>query len=520
MPTSSAALPASPRARRSRSVVAELEGGLLRSADTFPYFMLVAFEASGLPRFVLLLALWPLLRLLELACRRGDLALRAAAFVATVGVPRAEVEAVSRAVLPKFMADDVDPAAWAAFGSCEGRRVVVTRMPRVMVERFAKEHLGAHAVVGCDLEYSRLRRSTGLLKGAGHENVATRVQALFAGDDRPDLAIGGSEMASSFLTFCKEQLRPPFTAEHETNAKPFRPVIFHDGRLVCRPTPFMSLVVILWLPLGVLMAFVRIAVGLMVPIWTIPYIAPVFGGAVIIHGRAPPPVRASSDAAADDDSDDASGVLFVCTHRTLMDPVVLATVLGRRVAAVTYSISRLSEILSPIPTVRLTRDRDVDAARMRAELARGDVAVCPEGTTCREPFLLRFSKLFAELSDRIVPVAMNYRVGLFHPTTARGWKAMDPIFFFMNPRPVYEVTFLNQLPAEATCAAGKSPVDVANYVQRILAATLGFECTTLTRKDKYTVLAGNDGSVNAKPAAAGKPAWQSRVKEVLGFLLH
>ncbi|EES18341.1 glycerol-3-phosphate acyltransferase 5 [Sorghum bicolor] len=517
--TSSAAAPASPpRARRSRSVVAELEGALLRSADTFPYFMLVAFEASGLPRFVLLLALWPLLRLLELGAGRRDLALRAAAFVATVGVPRADVEAVSRAVLPKFMADDVDPAAWASFGSCEGKRVVVTRMPRVMVERFAKEHLGAHAVVGCDLEYSRLRRSTGLLKGAGHDAVATRVRALFAGDDRPDLGIGASEMASSFLTFCQEQLRPPFTADHDTNAPPFRPVIFHDGRLVCRPTPFMSLVILFWLPLGVLVAFVRIAVGLMVPIWTIPYIAPVFGGAVIIHGRAPPPVRVSDDAAAAAGS--PSGVLFVCTHRTLMDPVVLATVLGRRVAAVTYSISRLSEILSPIPTVRLTRDRGVDAARMRAELARGDVAVCPEGTTCREPFLLRFSKLFAELSDSIVPVAMNYRVGLFHPTTARGWKAMDPIFFFMNPRPVYEVTFLNQLPAEATCAAGKSPVDVANYVQRILAATLGFECTTLTRKDKYTVLAGNDGSVNAKPPAAGKPAWQSRVKEVLGFLLH
>lgn len=310
---------------------------------------------------------------------------------------------------------------------------------------------------------------------------------------------------------------PPFIADDEMNAPPFRPVIFHDGRLVCRPTPFMSLVILLWLPLGVLVAFVRIAVGLMVPIWTIPHIAPVFGGAVIIHGRAPPPVRITDDAA---DGGSPSGVLFVCTHRTLMDPVVLATVLGRRVAAVTYSISRLSEILSPIPTVRLTRDRDVDAARMRAELARGDVAVCPEGTTCREPFLLRFSKLFAELSDRIVPVAMNYRVGLFHPTTARGWKAMDPIFFFMNPRPVYEVTFLNQLPVEATCAAGKSPVDVANYVQRILAATLGFECTSLTRKDKYTVLAGNDGIVNVKPAAAGKTAWQSRVKEVLGFLLH
>ncbi|KAL6620355.1 hypothetical protein ACP70R_035494 [Stipagrostis hirtigluma subsp. patula] len=501
--------PPAPPARR-RSVVAELEGALLRGADTFPYFMLVAFEASGLPRFAALLALWPLLRLLELL-GRGDLALRAAALVATAGVPRAEVEAVARAVLPKFMADDVDPAAWAAFAGSEGRRVVVTRMPRVMVERFAREHLGAHDVVGCDLEYSRLRRSTGLVRAAG--DVAARVRALFPDGDRPDLGIGRSETARAFLPFCKEQLQPPFTAGDVTGqprAPPFRPVIFHDGRLVCRPTPFMSLVILLWLPLGVLVAFVRIAVGLMVPIWTIPHIAPIFGGAVIMHGRAPPAVGAGN----------GSGVLFVCTHRTLMDPVVLATVLGRRVAAVTYSISRLSEILSPIPTVRLTRDRDVDAARMRAELARGDVAVCPEGTTCREPFLLRFSALFAELSDRIVPVAMNYRVGLFHPTTARGWKAMDPIFFFMNPRPVYEVTFLNQLPAEATCAAGKSPVDVANYVQRILAATLGFECTSLTRKDKYRVLAGNDGIVGAKPAAAAKPAWQQRVKEVLSFLLH
>lgn len=50
---------ASASARAGGSVVAELEGALLRDACTFPYFMLVAFEASGLPRFVALLALWP-----------------------------------------------------------------------------------------------------------------------------------------------------------------------------------------------------------------------------------------------------------------------------------------------------------------------------------------------------------------------------------------------------------------------------------------------------------------------------
>ncbi|PIN00718.1 Glycerol-3-phosphate 1-O-acyltransferase [Handroanthus impetiginosus] len=480
------------------TVVSELEGILLKDPNVFSYFMLIAFEASGLIRFALLLLLWPVIRLLEVLGREND-GLKLIIFVATFGVRLSEIEAVARAVLPKFYLDDIDMEAWRVFSSCS-RRVVVTKMPRIMVERFVKEHLKADDVIGIELSMNRFGLATGFMKDDFDER-------------QPSLGLGRPNSGSGplFLPLCKEQCHPPFSNDKSTHnhhiIRPL-PVIFHDGRIAKRPTPSGALLILLWIPIGILLAAIRIVVGLVLPMWAIPHIAPLFGGQVVVKGSPPPPVSASN-----------SGVLFVCTHRTLMDPVVLSAVLRRRIPAVTYSISRFSEILSPIPTVRLTRIRDVDAHKIKRELEQGDLVVCPEGTTCREPFLLRFSALFAELTDRIVPVAMNYRVGFFHATTARGWKAMDPIFFFMNPRPIYEITFLNQLPVEATCSSGKSPYDVANYVQRILAATLGFECTNFTRKDKYRVLAGNDGTV-AQTSNPVKGMADALKKVVGSFMLH
>ncbi|KAK7276297.1 hypothetical protein RIF29_17436 [Crotalaria pallida] len=472
------------------SVVSELEGTLLKELDVFSYFMLVAFEASGLIRFALLLILWPVIRLLDMVDME-DAALKLMIFVSVAGVPKNEIESVARAVLPKFYMDDLDMNAWKVFSSY-GKRVVVTKMPRLMVEMFVKEHLRADEVVGSELSFNGFGLATGLVKGDSISTISERVAMLFD-EDVPTLGMGRPSTATynSFSQLCEEQTHPPFFItnqnDHDHHQQLLRPhpVIFHDGRLVKRPTPSTSLLIILWIPIGILLAVIRITIGIILPFWAIPYVSSLFGGKVIVKGKPPPPP-----------SNGNSGVLFVCTHRTLMDPVVLGSVLQRKIPAVTYSISRLSEILSPIPTVRLTRIRHVDAEKIKRELSKGDLVVCPEGTTCREPFLLRFSALFAELTDRIVPVAMNYRVGFFHATTARGWKGLDPIFFFMNPRPIYEVTFLNQLPVEATCSSGKSPHDVANYVQRILAATLGFECTNFTRKDKYRVLAGNDGTVS------------------------
>ncbi|KAL0539351.1 hypothetical protein IC582_023562 [Cucumis melo] len=474
------------------SVIAELEGTLLMSSDVFSYFMLMAFEASGLIRFALLLFSWPLIRLLE-AAGMEEFGLRLATFVAVFGVRKAEIESVSRAVLPKFFMDDLDMNVWKVTSGFK-KRVVVTKLPRVMVERFVKEHILADEVIGCELGFNRFGFATGLVEG-GFGSVVDEIYEVFDlgnGGRRPSMGLGRPSSCSSILDLCEEQMHSPLTItqirDHTPRHQDLRPspVIFHDGRLVNRPTPTTALLIILWVPLGIILAVLRITIGLILPMWAIPYVTRLFGGKVIVRGHPPPPLSGNS----------TSGVLFVCTHRTLMDPVVLATVLRRKVPAVTYSISRLTEILSPIPTVRLTRIRHVDAEKIKRELSKGDLVVCPEGTTCREPFLLRFSALFAELTDRIVPVAMNYRVGFFHATTARGWKGLDPVFFFMNPRPVYEVTFLNQLPVEATCSAGKNPHEVANHVQRMLAASLGFECTNFTRKDKYRVLAGNDGTVS------------------------
>ncbi|OMO59038.1 Phospholipid/glycerol acyltransferase [Corchorus capsularis] len=468
------------------SVVSELEGVLLKDPDPFSYFMLVAFEASGLVRFALLLLFWPVIRLLDMLGME-DAGLKLMIFVATVGLRASEIESVSRAVLPKFYMDDIDMDAWKVFSSYE-KRVVVTKTPTIMVERFVKDYLRADEVIGSELVINRFGFATGFVKGDIACIISSRVAKMFI-DEEPTLGLRRSTLSFQFFSLCKEQMLPPFITNqnlHDHQLLRPLPVIFHDGRLVKRPTPSTALLILLWIPLGIILAIIRIVVGLMLPMRAIPYMSRIFGGKIIVKGKPPPPV-----------SGNGSGVLFVCTHRTLMDPVVLSTVLQRKIPAVTYSISRLSEILSPIPTVRLTRIREVDAEKIKRELAKGDLVVCPEGTTCREPFLLRFSALFAELTDRIVPVAMNYRVGFFHATTAGGWKALDPIFFFMNPRPVYEVTFLNQLPVEATCSSGKSPHDVANYVQRILAATLGFECTNFTRKDKYRVLAGNDGTVSS-----------------------
>lgn len=186
-----------------RSVVSELEGTLLKEADVFSYFMLLAFEASGLIRFALLLMFWPVIRLLQI-CGRGDHGLKLTVFVATAGVPFTEIEAVTRAVLPKFLFDDLNMEAWRVFSSCEyQRRVVVSKMPKIMVERFVKDHLRADDVVGGELAVNRFGLATGFLRHDFH-SIAEDVAELFR-DEQPSLGIGRPKCGCGryFLPLCQ-----------------------------------------------------------------------------------------------------------------------------------------------------------------------------------------------------------------------------------------------------------------------------------------------------------------------------
>ncbi|KAL2519464.1 Glycerol-3-phosphate 2-O-acyltransferase 6 [Abeliophyllum distichum] len=477
--------------REKDTVVADLDGTLLIGRSSFPYFALVAFEVGGILRLLFLLLASPLAGLLYYFVSESA-GIQVLIFATFAGMRISDMESVARAVLPKFYSSDLHPESWRVFSSC-GKRCVLTANPRIMVEAFLKDVLGADMVLGTEISTYK-GRATGFVKKPGvlvGNNKSYSLKKAF-GDTKPDIGLGDRHTDFPFMNLCKEGYIVPHKPQVKavTIDKLSKPIIFHDGRLVQKPTPIMALIIILWIPVGFLLACLRMAAGALLPMHMVYYAFWALGVRVSVKGTPPPPVKKSSGQ---------SGVLFICSHRTLLDPIFLSTALGRPIPAVTYSVSRLSEIISPIKTVRLSRDRARDASMIKKLLQEGDLAICPEGTTCREPFLLRFSSLFAELTDELVPVAMVNRMSMFHGTTARGWKGMDPFYFFMNPSPAYEVTFLNKLPQELTCGSGKSSHEVANYIQRVIAATLSYECTNLTRKDKYRALAGNDGIVVEKP---------------------
>ncbi|XP_022989191.1 glycerol-3-phosphate acyltransferase 1 [Cucurbita maxima] len=473
--------------RASHTLVSDFHGSLLRPSSKdcsfFPYFMLLAFEGGSLVRALILLLSWPIICLLD-----WEPKLKAMIFISFCGLPIKSMANVSSTVLPKFYLDNLNLHVFEAFQAI-GCKVVFTSVPRVMVEGFLRNYLKVDDVVGTELQACG-NYFTGLVSGSGLVVKHKALVEYFGEERRPDVGIGAPNLHDCpFISLCKEA----YIVNNEDSRRSGRercpkPLIFHDGRLAFLPTPLATLCMFMWIPVGIFVAIFRICIGIVLPYRLAILLGCWSGLRINLEGYN----RRSLDSKQHRSK---KGVLFVCSHRTLLDPVFLSTSMGKPLIAVTYSLSKFSEIIAPIKTVRLTRDRTKDGEAMQRMLEKGDLVVCPEGTTCREPYLLRFSPLFAELTDEIVPVAVNTKVSMFYGTTASGFKWLDPIFFLMNPRPSYRMVVLPKLPREWTCGGGKSSYEVGNYIQRQLADVLGFECTKLTRKDKYLMLAGNEGLV-------------------------
>ncbi|XP_073135832.1 glycerol-3-phosphate acyltransferase RAM2-like [Henckelia pumila] len=477
--------------RENHVVMSDLDGTLLVRRSSFAYFALVAFDVGGILRLFLLLLAAPLAGILYYLISEAT-GVWVLIFATFAGVKVSDIESAARAVLPKYYSEDVHPETFGVFSSC-GRRCVVTASPRIMVEPFLKKYLNVDMVLGTEISSFRgfatgIVASPGVLVG---NNKVAAVERAFVGCPMPDIGIGDRETDLPFMKLCKEIYMVP----SRVGVRPMKPdmlpkpVLFHDGRLVQKPTPMVALGIVLWFPIGIVLAIIRIIMGALVPQSILSYVSLPFGFTIKVKGHPFNNIR-------DRNREIARGMVFATSHRCVLDAVLISASLGGKSATVSYSVPSTSEWLSPMKTVRLTRDRDKDAKVMRDILDEGrHLVMCPEGTTCREPYLLRFSALFAECSDQIIPVATTVKTTMFYGNTARGYKWLDPIFFMMNPFPTYEVTFLDKLPYDRTCSAGKSAHYVANHVQELIAEYLQYKCTNLTRKDKYLELAGTDGTV-------------------------
>ncbi|XP_047170534.1 glycerol-3-phosphate acyltransferase 1-like [Vigna umbellata] len=462
--------------RGSQTLACDFHKVLLRTRSFFPYFMLVAFEGGSIFRAFLLLCSCPILWFLNY-----EMKLRLMIFISFCGLKVKDMENTSRAVLPKFYLENLNLEAYEVVASV-GSRVFFSTMPRVMVEGFLKEYLNADAVIATELHTSG-SYFTGFLSKSGFLVKHSALKDYF-GDTKPDLGIGNTSLHDQlFISLCKEAYVVMNEGKVMPRNKYPKPLVFHDGRLAFLPTPSATLCMFMWLPIGLVMAIYRIFLGV--------FLCYKFTLALGMWCGLKLDFKDNNQKKSESDK----GVLYVCTHRTLLDPIFLSSGLGRPLTAVTYSLSKVSECIAPIRTIRLTRDRKEDGETMKRLLGEGDLVVFPEGTTCREPYLLRFSSLFAELADEIVPVAVNVHLSMFYGTTASGLKVFDPFFFFMNPSPKYDIEILEKVPRELTCAGGRSSHEVANHIQKQLGYALGFECTNLTRRDKYIMLAGNEGVV-------------------------
>ena len=129
--------------------------------------------------------------------------MRVMVFITFCGLRTKNMNLVARAVLPKFYLETLHLQAYEVLAST-GRKVVLTGMPRVMVEGFLKEYLSVDEVVGTELQVVRGSYFTGLISGRVLSQKQKVLKDLF-GETKADLTLLNPSNPHDhlFLSHCK-----------------------------------------------------------------------------------------------------------------------------------------------------------------------------------------------------------------------------------------------------------------------------------------------------------------------------
>lgn len=184
-----------------QSIAADLDGTLLISRSSFPYFMLVAIEAGSLLRGLILLLAFPLIAVAYVFVSEA-LAIQMLIYISFSGLKVRDIELAARAVLPRFYAADVRAESYSVFEKCK-RKVIITANPTIMVEPFVKEYLGGDKVIGTEIEVDpKTKKATGFVKKPGV--LVGKLKKLGVvkefGDEKPGIGIGDRESDHDFMS--------------------------------------------------------------------------------------------------------------------------------------------------------------------------------------------------------------------------------------------------------------------------------------------------------------------------------
>jgi hypothetical protein len=128
-------------------------------------------------------------------------------------------------------------------------------------------------------------------------------------------------------------IQEDYIASAKSSVEPLRrdkltgTVVFHNGRLVQYLTLLLVVITLLWLSLGFVLTVLRIAAGILSISWGY-FLITSLGMQVVIKGR---PSAGPLQLILDKNNNKlaaAAGILFICSHRTLMDSHLFFSCIG------------------------------------------------------------------------------------------------------------------------------------------------------------------------------------------------